>query len=63
MITTPFSFIATANAILYVQAVPVFCDIDPRDYNISPQSLLDTIKTHPDTKALVIVHLYGIPPG
>lgn len=61
VITTPFSFIATANAILYVQAVPVFSDIDPQDYNISPQFLLDTIKKHPDTKAIIIVHLYGHP--
>lgn len=61
VITTPFSFIATANAILYVQAVPVFSDIEPQDYNISPQFLLDTIKKHPDTKAIIIVHLYGHP--
>lgn len=61
VITTPFSFIATANAILYVQAVPVFCDIDLQDYNISPQELLDTIKKHPDAKAIIIVHLYGYP--
>lgn len=61
VITTPFSFIATANAILYVQAVPVFCDINLQDYNISPQELLDIIKKHPDAKAIIIVHLYGYP--
>ena len=61
VITTPFSFIATANAILYAQAVPVFCDIGLQDYNISPQELLDTIKKHPDAKAIIIVHLYGYP--
>lgn len=61
VITTPFSFIATANAILYVQAVPVFSDIDEKDYNISPHFLLDTIKKHPDAKAVIIVHLYGHP--
>lgn len=61
VITTPFSFIATANAILYAQAVPVFCDIDLQDYNISPQELLKTIKKHPDAKAVIIVHLYGYP--
>lgn len=61
VITTPFSFIATANAILYAQAVPVFCDIDPKDYNISPQELQDTLKKHPDAKAIIIVHLYGYP--
>lgn len=61
VITTPFSFIATANAILYAQAVPVFCDIDLQDYNISSQELQDTIKKHPDAKAIIIVHLYGYP--
>lgn len=61
VITTPFSFIATANAILYVQAVPIFCDINLQDYNISPQELLDTIKKHPDAKAIIVVHLYGYP--
>lgn len=61
VITTPFSFIATSNAILYAQAVPVFCDINLPDYNISPQELQDTIKKHPDAKAILIVHLYGYP--
>jgi len=61
VITTPFSFIATANAILYVQAVPVFCDIDPQDYNISIQALWHTMKEHPDAKAIIVVHLYGYP--
>ena len=44
-----------------MQAVPVFCDIDLQDYNISPQELLNTIKKHPDAKAIIIVHLYGYP--
>ena len=61
VITTPFSFVATANAILYVQAAPVFADIDPRDYNLSPQSLLAALKKHPDSKAVIVVHLYGYP--
>lgn len=61
VITTPFSFIATSNAILYAQAVPVFCDINLQDYNISPKELQDTIKKHPDAKAIIIVHLYGYP--
>jgi dTDP-4-amino-4,6-dideoxygalactose transaminase len=61
VITTPFSFVATANAILYVQAVPVFCDIDLQDYNISIQALWHTMKEHPDTKAIIVVHLYGYP--
>lgn len=61
VITTPFSFIASANAILYVQGVPVFCDIDVETYNISLHALRHTIKKHPDAKAVIVVHLYGHP--
>ncbi|MFT9494360.1 DegT/DnrJ/EryC1/StrS family aminotransferase [Anaerosolibacter sp.] len=61
VITTPFSFIATANAILYAQGEPVFSDIALENYNMSPHILLDTIKNHPDTKAIIVVHLYGHP--
>lgn len=61
VITTPFSFVATANAILYSQAIPVFCDIDMNNYNLSPEALIDTLKEHPDAKAIIVVHLYGHP--
>jgi dTDP-4-amino-4,6-dideoxygalactose transaminase len=59
VITTPFTFIATANAVLYVGAKPVFVDIDPATFNIDP-SLLEAAVT-PRTKALVPVHLFGLP--
>jgi perosamine synthetase len=59
VITTPFTFIATANAILYQGARPLFADIDPKTYNLDPNSVLETIT--PRTKALVVVHLYGQP--
>ena len=59
VITTPFTFIATANAVLYVGAKPVFVDIDPVTFNIDP-SLLEAAIT-PRTKALVPVHLFGLP--
>lgn len=61
VITTPFSFIATANAILYVQGIPIFSDIDLDNYNLSPEGLLDTLQIHPDAKAIIVVHLYGHP--
>jgi perosamine synthetase len=59
VITTPFSFIATANAILYCNAKPVFVDIDETTFNISPTLLRAAISRR--TKAVVIVHLYGQP--
>lgn len=58
-ITTPITFIATANAILYVGAEPVFADIDYETGNISPRSIEQTISKK--TKALLPVHFAGLP--
>ncbi len=57
VITTPNTFIATAEAISFSGAKPMFVDIDEQTYNMDPQLLEDTIT--PRTKAIIPVHLYG----
>ena len=59
VLTTPFSFIATANSILYTGAKTVFVDIDEATFNIDPEKIEQKITAK--TKALVIVHLFGLP--
>lgn len=57
VITTPFTFIATAEVIALLRAKPVYVDIDPKTYNIDPQ-LIEAAIT-PNTKAIMPVSLYG----
>ena len=59
VITPTFTFIATAEAIRYVGATPVFVDIDPRTFNIDPQQVAKAINGK--TRALLPVHLFGQP--
>jgi dTDP-4-amino-4,6-dideoxygalactose transaminase len=57
VITSPFTFIATASAILMAGARPVFVDVRPDDFNIDPNLIAERIT--PRTKAIIPVHLYG----
>jgi len=59
VITTAFTFIATAEAIKYVGAIPVFVDIDHKTMNICPKAIEKAIT--PKTKAIMPVHLFGQP--
>lgn len=59
VITSPFTFIATAEAIRYVGATPVFVDIDPKTFNIDPAAIETAITEK--TRAVMPVHLFGQP--
>lgn len=59
VITSPFTFAATVEAILMMQATPVFVDINPDTFNIDPTKIEAAIT--PRTKAIIPVHLYGQP--
>lgn len=63
VITSPFTFFATAGAIVNSRAIPVFVDIDPKTYNIDvekiEQLLTENVKVREKTKAIIPVHLYG----
>ncbi len=59
VVTTPFSFFATAEAISSTGATPVFADVNPRSFNLDPAGVEEKIT--PRTKAILPVHLYGLP--
>lgn len=60
IITTPFTFVATSNAILHAGAKPVFVDVDDRTFNIDPNQVEDAVRRE-RARAILCVHLYGLP--
>jgi perosamine synthetase len=59
VVTTPFSFVASANCLLYEGAKPVFCDIDPRTLNLDPDAAAAGLTDR--TVGLLPVHIFGYP--
>ncbi len=59
VITTPFSFVASANCVLYENATPVFCDIDARTLNVDPAAAQAAVTER--TSGLLPVHIFGYP--
>jgi len=62
VVTTPLSFVATANAIRFTGATPVFADVDPETYNLDPEAVEAAVRSEGgDVDAILAVHLYGLP--
>ena len=59
VVTTPMSFIATANSVIHAEATPRFVDVNPETYCINPAEIETTINSK--TAAIIPVHLYGYP--
>ena len=59
VITSGFTFIASATSIVHSGAIPVFADIEPRTFNIDIESVKSLIS--PKTKAIMPIHLFGLP--
>lgn len=62
VLTTPFTFVATANAIRFTGAEPVFADVDPVTYNLDPSAVRTAFESADGAiDAILAVHLYGLP--
>ena len=62
VVTTPFSFVATANAIRFAGGFPLFVDIDPETFNITPDAVEEAIvNADGAVDAILVAHLFGLP--
>lgn len=61
LITSPITFVASANAALYAGGQPAFADVDANTINMSPESLTEALRRNRDTRAVVPVHFAGLP--
>ncbi|MBI4277954.1 MAG: DegT/DnrJ/EryC1/StrS aminotransferase family protein [Armatimonadetes bacterium] len=58
--TTPFTFVATSNAIVHRGAEPLFVDVDAQTYNLDPRALEEALRRRPGVRAVLVVHLFGL---
>ncbi len=61
VVTTPFSFVSSSNAIVRRGAAPIFADIDPGTFNLDPDRVAEVLAQTSGVAALLVVHLYGLP--
>jgi len=61
VVTTPFSFVASANAVRLAGAEPVFADVDPETFNLDPTKVEEIVREDEHVEAIMPVHLYGLP--
>ncbi len=61
VVTSPFSFVASANAIRLAGGTPVFADVDPETYVIDPARVEQVVRDRADVVGILPVHLYGLP--
>jgi dTDP-4-amino-4,6-dideoxygalactose transaminase len=61
VVTSPFSFVSSANAIKHAGAEPVFVDVDPETFNLDPAATREILEQREDITAIMPVHLYGLP--
>jgi dTDP-4-amino-4,6-dideoxygalactose transaminase len=59
VLTTPYTFFATVGAICRAGATPIFADVDPDTFNLDPLNIIETLKIHPEVRAIIPVHLFG----
>lgn len=61
VVTTPLSFVATANAVLYAGADPIFVDVDRHTLNLDAEAVGEILENNPRVKAIIVVHFAGAP--
>jgi dTDP-4-amino-4,6-dideoxygalactose transaminase len=59
VLTSPYTFFATAGSIAHLKAVPVFADVDPVTFNLDVDSVKEALERHPRVRAIIPVHLFG----